>query len=299
MAILTMQNAIDKLSSPDPNIRIEGVNALGRSADAEAMPYLQAIVETDPDERVKRYARSALENLRRVLKTEARTADQPDRPVTPRRTTATYVNGHGRERPAVEMVEASSWADAWRVLLIYAAVSAIGPVLLGVLGMGGLRFFIRATLPLPDAISHEILRLLALDPQLVVLVLLGLGVFITVVGFFHMVLTHLIARQLGGENALPVLIYNVLPALTWVQVANFVISGVAFVLLGIGILPLLSTVHLIALLVVNFSGMWIASYLVGQVYGFGAGKGLLTYLGGLISASVLTTAAVAVLVMVI
>jgi hypothetical protein len=299
MAILTMQNAIDKLSSPDPNIRIEGVNALGRSADAEAMPYLQAIVETDPDERVKRYARSALENLRRVLKTEARTADQPNRPVTPRRTTATYVNGHGRERPAVEMVEASSWADAWRVLLIYAAVSAIGPVLLGVLGMGGLRFFIRATLPLPDAISHEILRLLALDPQLVVLVLLGLGVFITVVGFFHMVLTHLIARQLGGENALPVLIYNVLPALTWVQVANFVISGVAFVLLGIGILPLLSTVHLIALLVVNFSGMWIASYLVGQVYGFGAGKGLLTYLGGLISASVLTTAAVAVLVMVI
>ena len=299
MAILTMQNAIDKLSSPDPNIRIVGVNALGRSADAEAMPYLQAIVETDPDERVKRYARSALENLRRVLKTEARTADQPNRPVTPRRTTATYVNGHGRERPAVEMVEASSWADAWRVLLIYAAVSAIGPVLLGVLGMGGLRFFIRATLPLPDAISHEILRLLALDPQLVVLVLLGLGVFITVVGFFHMVLTHLIARQLGGENALPVLIYNVLPALTWVQVANFVISGVAFVLLGIGILPLLSTVHLIALLVVNFSGMWIASYLVGQVYGFGAGKGLLTYLGGLISASVLTTAAVAVLVMVI
>ncbi len=299
MAILTMQNAIDKLSSPDPNIRIEGVNALGRSADAEAMPYLQAIVETDPDERVKRYARSALENLRRVLKTEARTADQPNRPVTPRRTTATYVNGHGRERPAVEMVEASSWADAWRVLLIYAAVSAIGPVLLGVLGMGGLRFFIRATLPLPDAISHEILRLLALDPQLVVLVLLGLGVFITVVGFFHMALTHLIARQLGGENALPVLIYNVLPALTWVQVANFVISGVAFVLLGIGILPLLSTVHLIALLVVNFSGMWIASYLVGQVYGFGAGKGLLTYLGGLISASVLTTAAVAVLVMVI
>ena len=297
MATLTMQNAIDKLSSPDPNIRIEGVNALGRSADAEAMPYLQAIVETDPDERVKRYARSALENLRRALKTEARTADQPDRPAAPRRTTGTYVNG--RERPTVEIVEAATWADAWRVLLTYAAVSAIGPVLLGVLGMGGLRFFIRATLPLPDAISREILRLLALDPQLVVLVLLGLGVFITVVGFFHMALTHLIARQLGGENVLPVLIYNVMPALTWVQVANFVISGVAFVLLGIGILPLLSTVHLIALLVVNLSGMWIASYLVGRVYGFGAGKGLLTYVGGLVSASVLTTAAVAVLVVVI
>jgi hypothetical protein len=72
-----------QLNDFDPSVRKQAVMALGRSKDPAALPYLAAVVRTDPDPELRDLARKAGQYIQAQTKGAAAPAAEPPAPIQP------------------------------------------------------------------------------------------------------------------------------------------------------------------------------------------------------------------------